>query len=140
MLASTPVRGSFMFSDGLLTPWHLLQQYVFLTSHVPQGSLVLRALKAPFQPLTSDRISSLTRSLLKKLGVPTGSWGPHSTRGAVVQFWKELGLSSEEVCHIGRWKNSEAFAKHYLRVGAHSLASEKVKGLCTESHRDLKRS
>jgi hypothetical protein len=65
---------------------------------------------------------------LKKLGVPTGFWGPHSTRGAGVQFWKELGLSSEEVCHIGQWKNSEAFAKHYLRVGAHSLASEKVKG------------
>ena len=116
------------FSDRSLSPWHLLQRYVFLTSQVPKGCLVLRALKASFEPLTSDRIDSLTRTLLKKLGVPTGFSGPHSTGGAGVQFWKELGLSSEEVCHIGQWKNSEAFAKHYLRVGAHSLASEKVKG------------
>ena len=129
------------FSERFLSIWHLLQRCVFFTSQVPDGSLVLRALKAHYQPLTSERIASLTRTVLKKLGVRIGFWGSQSFRGAGVQFWKEMGLSSEEVCHIGQWKNSEAFAKHYLRVGAHSLANEKGKViLCTESHWDLRRS
>jgi hypothetical protein len=35
-----------------------------------------------------------------------------------------LGLSSEEVCEIGKWKNSTAFANHYLRLGAVNRARE----------------
>ena len=31
---------------------------------------------------------------------------------------KDFGLPSEIVCELGSWKNSEAFSKHYLRLGA----------------------
>jgi hypothetical protein len=54
-----------------LSPWHLLRHYVAQTSSLPEGSLVLRSLKPPFAPLSSDRIASITKNLLKKFGVPT---------------------------------------------------------------------
>jgi hypothetical protein len=52
--------------------------------------------------------------------------GPHSTRGAGVSLYKELSLSSEMVCEIGRWKNQGAFTNHYLRLGAAGIAAEKL--------------
>ena len=38
-------------------------------------------------------------------------------------MFKKFGLSSETVCELGSWKNTEAFAKHYLRIGAAKAAS-----------------
>ena len=52
------------------------------------------------------------------------AFGPHSTRGAAVKMFKSLGLPSEVVCELGSWKNSEAFSKHYLRIGAAKTASQ----------------
>ena len=31
-------------------------------------------------------------------------------------MFKRMGLSSEQVCALGAWKNSTAFDKHYLRL------------------------
>jgi hypothetical protein len=85
-------------------PRHLLQRYVDLTSHQAQpGSPLLRALNRPFSPLKANSIGSITKRLLEKFGVPVSIFGPHSTRGAGVQLYKRLGMSSEEVCEIGRW-------------------------------------
>ena len=84
------------------------------------------ALKPPLKALTADRVGSLTRTLLRKHGIPTEFWGPHSTRGAGVLLFKKLGLPSEEVCELGKWKNINAFSAHYLRLGAPLLASEKL--------------
>ena len=39
---------------------------------------------------------------------------------------KRLGLSSEEVCEVGKWKNVAAFTIHYLRLGASSKVEEKL--------------
>ena len=127
-----------MLENPELSPWHLLRHYVAQTSSLPEGSLVLRSLKPPFAPLSSDRTASITKNLLKKFGVPTAVWTAHSTRGASVQFYKNLGLTSEEVCELGQWKNTQAFTQHYLRLGAHRVASQKLKGLCTGSHKDLR--
>ena len=33
-------------------------------------------------------------------------------------MFKELGLSSEQVCEIGAWKNSSTFGQYYLRLNA----------------------
>ena len=103
-----------------LSPWHLLKAYVALTSaHCPAGSEVLRALKPRINSgtnpsssshsdcfalpaLSADTIGSLTKTALEKLGVPTNFWGPHFTSGAGVSFYKQLGLTSEEVCEIGK--------------------------------------
>ena len=117
-----------MLENPELSPWHFLRHYVAQTSSLPEGSLVLRSLKPPFAPLSSDRIASITKNLLKKFGVPTAVWTAHSTRGASVQFYKNLGLTSEEVCELGQWKNTQAFTQHYLRLGAHRVASQKIKG------------
>ena len=76
--------------------------------------------------LSADTIGSLTKTAWKKLGVPTNFRGPHSTRGAGVSFYKQLGLTSEEVCEIGKWKSSNAFQSHYLRLGASKTASGRV--------------
>jgi len=109
-----------------ISPWHLLSHYVALTasqvaaqpSAKPKDELdnntVLIALNAPYRALSSDRVGSITKEVLAKYGIPP-HWGPHSTRGAGVSFYKHLGLSSEQVCEIGRWKNTEAF-KHCRRV------------------------
>ena len=113
-----------------VSPWHLLQHYVALTAHQAQEvTLLLRALKAPFAPLQANNVGSLTRELLKGLGVDVSHWTPHSTRGAGVAMYKKLGLSSEEVCKVGKWKNVQAFSTHYLRLGAAAHASEKLRGL-----------
>ena len=48
----------------------------------------------------------------------SGSWnigdssrtlGAHSTRGAAVQFYKKLRVSTEAVCQIGQWKICKLF-------------------------------
>ena len=61
------------------------------------------------------------------MGIIVSHWGHHSTRGAGVQMYKQMGLTSEEVCEIGKWKNTGAFSAHYLRVGATKSASDRLK-------------
>ena len=39
---------------------------------------------------------------------------------------KTLGLSSEEVCEIGKWKNTGAFSSHYLRLGDPKTAGRRL--------------
>jgi hypothetical protein len=114
-------------STPSLSPLHLLQRYALLTERLalPSSPLLLQT-KAPFKQLLSDRIASITRELLLDLGVPVHSWGPHSTRGAGVLMYKNLGLTSEEVCEIGKWKNSQAFSNHYLRLGAATRAAQEI--------------
>ena len=112
-----------------ISPFHLLQCYVALTSFLPPDSVVLRALKAPHPPISSNTIGSLTRRLLSSFGVPMSVWGPHSTRGAGVLMYKQMGLSSEEVCEIGKWKNTSAFSSHYLRLGAPKRAAQELGSL-----------
>ena len=113
-----------------LSPWHLAKRYVELTAGcVAEGGPLLLSLVPPFKPLTANTIGSLTRKLLADLGVPTKIWGPHSTRGAGVQLYKYLGLNSEEVCEIGKWKNTAAFSSHYLRLDAALKAGEKLSAL-----------
>jgi hypothetical protein len=106
-----------------ISPWHLLLQYVAITSHLmlPGGPLIL-ALHTPFRPLTSNSIASLTKKLLQSYGINSSIWTAHSTRGAGVFLYKALGLSGEEVCELGKWKNSQAFSNHYLRLGSFNRA------------------
>ena len=58
-----------------------------------------------------------------------GVCGGHSTRGAGVQLYEKLGLGSEQVCDLGKWKNTGGLSSHYLRVGAASVAAERLKFL-----------
>ena len=44
-------------------------------------------------------------------------------------LYKELGLSNEEVCELGKWKNLQAFSTHYLRLDA----VKKAENLLTNS-------
>jgi len=106
-----------------ISPWHLLRHYVHLTQHhAPPGSQLFLSLHKPFTPLTSDRIASLTKSLLQELGVAP-IWGPHSTRGAGVAFYKRQGMSTEQVAEIGKWKDIKTFSQFYLRLQAAQQAS-----------------
>ena len=41
-------------------------------------------------------------------------------------MYKSLGLSSEMVTEIGRWKNFQAFHNHYMRLGAAKEAGKTV--------------
>jgi hypothetical protein len=83
-----------------VSPWHLIMEYVKRTcgQGKPGGPLLI-ALKKPFKALTADRVASLTKEALGRLGVDTRWW---STRGAGVAFYRRLGLSGEEVCEIGQ--------------------------------------
>ena len=83
----------------------------------PPGGPLSIQLKHPFTPLKAATLGSLTKNLLAKYGVPQ-DWGAHSTREAGVLMYKLLGLSSDEVCRIGQWKSVQAFAAHYVRLGA----------------------
>jgi hypothetical protein len=114
-------------------PWTVLQAYVAATSPFAQGgSPLFVALVAPFAPLSANSLGSLTKRILQKYGVPP-EWGPHSTRGAGVQFFKQAGLSSEEVCQIGQWKDVNSFTSHYLRLNASRSAGESVQNLVHKS-------
>ena len=75
-------------------------------------------LKPPFPALSASTIGGVTKRALQRLGVPTSVFAPHSTRGAAVKMFKSLGVPSEVVCELGRWKNPTAFTEHYLRLGA----------------------
>ena len=76
-----------------------------------------------------SRIESLTKAVMAKHGVPTRFWGPHSTRRAGVRLYHQLGLSVEQVCEIGRWKNLQAFTNHYLRVDSSEAVSSALSNL-----------
>ena len=110
-----------------ISPTHLINRYVHLTAHlVPAGSELLRQVAPPYKPLVANTVGSITKRLLAKFGVSTTVWGPHSTRGAGVLHYKSLGMTSEEVCEIGKWKNTSAFTSHYLRLGASKKAGERL--------------
>ena len=125
-----------------LSPWHLIKRYVALTHHGQKGGPLLLACRPPYNPLDPNSVGSITKRLLAQHGIPSSVWAPHSTRGAGVKFWKRMGLSSEEVCEIGKWKDIKSFAGHYLRLGAQDRASELISGLvhsfspgdCAEPH------
>ena len=58
-------------------------------------------------------------------------------------MYKNLGLSSEEVREIGKFKNSQAFNDHYLQLGAPGKASSVLDSLlhnlvspCSETEPD----
>ena len=111
-------------------PRTLLLHYVSLTAHlVPAGSFLFRALIPPFGPLSAKSLGSITKQLLSDLQVPVDIFGAHSTRGAAVCFYKKLGLSSDQVAQLGKWKNLEAFQKHYLRLGSVQVAENCLDGL-----------
>jgi hypothetical protein len=110
-----------------VSPFHLIQEYVALTRRqAKSGGPVLLTLKAPFRPLKADSVASVTKGFLESHGVCSSVWGPHSTRGAGVGLLKRLGLTAEEVCEIGQWKNVEAFTAHYQRLGAQARLEEKL--------------
>ena len=99
-------------SDKNISPWHVLKEYVERTaSQVKAGDQLLWSLDQK-KPLTSNRINSLTKDFLSKMGIPTSHWQAHSTRGAGVLFYKRKGFLAEEVCELGQWKNSQAFSAH----------------------------
>ena len=102
-----------------LSPWSLMVRYVAMTASqgTPGGPLLL-SLSRPWTPLSSNSVAPLTKEMLSSFGIPVQFWGAHSTRAAGVSFYKGLGLSSEQVCDRGKWKNAEAFTAHYLRLGA----------------------
>ena len=87
---------------------------------------MLVSLRPPYKSISRNTIGRITRDALAELGVDTSMWGPHSTRGAFVKFYKSLELPSEVVAEIGQWANLEAFAKHYLRLGAADEAASKL--------------
>ena len=66
---------------------------------------------------------------MKSFDISPKFWGAHSTRGAGVAFYRRLGLSAEEVCEIGKWKDVNAFTTHYQRLDAHHKASEGINNL-----------
>ena len=108
---------------AVLCPVTLVLQYVALTAKwAPAGSKLFLSLKAPYTPLSASTIGGITKRCLQKLGVPMSAFGAHSTRGAAVKMYKSLGLPSEVVCELGRWKNPTAFTEHYLRLGAANQA------------------
>ena len=108
-----------------LCPTQLLLKYVSLTAvQCLPGSPLIRAVTPPFHPLTANSVGRITKNILQKLGVPMNIFGPHSTRGASVKMYKSLGLTSEIVCELGKWKNAGAFTSHYLRLGAAEVAGE----------------
>jgi len=110
-----------------LSPFHLIKMYVHMTrtQEEPAGALLL-SLKHPFRRIKSDTIGSLTKQFLEKFGMSSKIWGPHSTRGAGVGFMRRMGLTAEEVCEIGAWKNVQAFCANYHRLGAHEKLEEKI--------------
>ena len=113
-----------------ICPWTLLKKYVDLTRHlVKEGSPVFISLVPPIVPLKANSIGSLTRNGLNSLGIDTTVWKPHSTRGAGVTMMKKLGMSSEEVCEIGKWKNVNAFQSHYMRLNASKTLGTKISQL-----------
>ena len=113
-----------------ISPWHLIRAYVQRTSKQgkPGGPLLL-SLKKPFKPLSSGTIATITSNVMKSFDISPKFWGAHSTRGAGVAFYRRLGLSAEEVCEIGKWKDVNAFTTHYQRLDAHHKASEGIHNL-----------
>ena len=122
--ASTPTVGEGDLENPALSPLHLLRHYVHMTSQmVASGSFLFRSLSPPYPPLTANSLGRITKVILQRMGVPMQVFGPHSTRGAAVKMYKALGLSSEQVCELGQWKNASAFTAHYLRLGAADSAA-----------------
>jgi hypothetical protein len=93
---------------------------------------LLLTLKKPFKPLSSGSIATITSKVMNRFDIPK-VWGPHSTRGAGVCLYRRLGLTADEVCEIGKWKNVTSFTAHYQRLEAHSRAGEYIEGLVHNS-------
>ena len=113
-----------------VSPMHLLTRYVRLTikKGKPRGPLLVQVYN-PYGGLTSNTIAGITRRELARLGVDIEAWGPHTTRGAFVDFYKRLELPSEVVAELGNWANPAAFDKHYLRLKAVDQAASKASNL-----------
>mmetsp|Transcript_17847 Transcript_17847/g.28286 ORF Transcript_17847/g.28286 Transcript_17847/m.28286 type:complete len:526 (-) Transcript_17847:59-1636(-) len=115
-------RIMFLPDRPRICPATLLFRYISITKdtvlHLPSPAPVLVGLVKPHRPLSASRIASLTKVIMARHGVDTTVFKAHSTRGAGLEAQKDLGLPSEVSCEVGSWKNSEAFDKHYKRLGA----------------------
>ena len=113
-----------------ICPLTLLLKYVSMTqSFCLPGSPLFRSVIKPYKPLSANSLGRITKVSLKELGIPINIFGPHSTRGAGVKMYKGLGMPSDIVCQIGKWKNTEAFSKHYMRLNSCEQASSLIDGL-----------
>ena len=109
-----------------ISPLHLIKRYVHLTRNIPPGGALFHTITRPRKPLTANSIGRITKEILEQKGIPTNVFGPHSTRGAAVKMYKAMGLSSEQVCELGQWKNTAAFTEHYLRMDAAMAAKRRL--------------
>ena len=97
--------------------------YVSLTSkQVASGGPFLITWHMPFTALTSNTIVGLTSRELQYLAAMTSVFGPHTTRGPSVEFFRSLAHPDAVVATVGQWENMQTFLKHYLRVGAYGEA------------------
>ena len=95
-----------------ISPWHLMKNYVERTSNsVPSGGKLLWSLDLK-KPLSSNRVNSLTKEVMKEFGISVDDWKPHSPRRAGVLWWKNGGMQVEEVQKLGAWKHFGAFQVH----------------------------
>ena len=105
-----------------VSPSQLLTHYVGMTSSLPEYSPVLVSLARGQEPICADTIKGITKRALETYGLPSAAFGPHATRGAGIKLLDRFGLSPQQVADLDKWKNLEAFTKHYLRLTTGPLA------------------
>ena len=64
----------------LISPWHLMQEYVARThTTTPPGGPLFLSLQPPFKALTANTLNGLTKTALVKFGIPPN--GGHTVPG-----------------------------------------------------------
>ena len=61
-------------------------------------------------------------------------FGAHSTRGAGLDLFRQLGLSAEQSAEGGSWANLTAFNSHYSRLGAKDFLAKALQSRLSSVH------
>ena len=69
----------------------------------------------PYKTPHQDTISRWIKNTMKKAGVDTNVFKPHSCRSASTSMGKAQGLPIEQVLKYGSWTNVNTFLKHYCK-------------------------
>ena len=92
-----------------------LKAYISRTKDIRVGKQLLVSFIRPHASISRDTLSRWTMLMLKKAGVDTTLYGPHSTRGAAASKAKLLGASVQSILKHAGWKTARSFALHYSK-------------------------
>ena len=80
-------------------------------------------------PISSDRISTILKSVIKEAGMDTSIITTRCFRSGGVSYGVERGVQPAQLMKIGRWKSADVFFNNYVAARPAKDTTDRMLGI-----------